>query len=139
VHGRYAQYFNVRRRRCGHLWQNRFNSCPLGPAHLWTALRYVELNPQRAGLVRWAEEYEWSSAKAHLSEGRDRFKILDLEFWRNEGGTENWRRLIGDPVDEVEISALRRATYAGRPFGDRDFIAALDADRAAKRALSVGV
>jgi len=58
VHGRYAQYFNGRRARCGHLWQNRFNSCPLGPAHLWTALRYVELNPVRAGLVTLAEEYE---------------------------------------------------------------------------------
>ena len=51
VHGRYAQYLNARRQRNGHLWQNRFYSCPLGETHLWTALRYVELNPVRAGLV----------------------------------------------------------------------------------------
>jgi putative transposase len=38
VRGRYAQYLNGRRTRCGHLWQNRFGSCALGPAHLWTAL-----------------------------------------------------------------------------------------------------
>ncbi len=38
-HGRYAQYPNSRRGRCGHLWQNRFSSCALGPAHLWAALR----------------------------------------------------------------------------------------------------
>ena len=52
VHGRFAQYFNARRARCGHLWQNRFYSCPTGPAHLWPALRYVESNPVRAGLVK---------------------------------------------------------------------------------------
>jgi putative transposase len=50
VHGRYAQYLNARRGRCGHLWQNRYNSCALGPRHLWAALRYVELNPVRARL-----------------------------------------------------------------------------------------
>ena len=51
VHGRFAQYFNARRARCGHLWQNRFFSCPMGPGHLWTAIRYVESNPVRAGLA----------------------------------------------------------------------------------------
>jgi putative transposase len=29
LHGRYAQMVNVRRLRSGHLWQNRFFSCPL--------------------------------------------------------------------------------------------------------------
>lgn len=36
----------------GHLWQNRFLSCPLGRGHLRTPLRYVDLNPLRAGLVK---------------------------------------------------------------------------------------
>ena len=53
VHGRYAQYLNARRQRAGHLWQNRYFSCPLDEQHLWTALRYVELNP--GGADRWRE------------------------------------------------------------------------------------
>jgi putative transposase len=81
VHGRYAQYLNARRCRCGHLWQNRYSSCPLGPGHLWTAVRYVEMNPVRAGMVRGPRDYEWSSAEAHLS-GHDRFRIADMAFWR---------------------------------------------------------
>ena len=52
AHGRYAQCFNARRGRCGHLWQNRYFACPLGPSHLWTALAYVDNNPTRAGLVK---------------------------------------------------------------------------------------
>jgi putative transposase len=58
VHGRYAQYFNARRHRTGHLWQNRFFSCALSQSHLWTALRYVEMNPVRASLVASPAEYE---------------------------------------------------------------------------------
>src|ERR1700761_6365115 len=44
VHGRYAQYYNARYERTGHLWQNRFFACALGPTHLWRTLAYVELN-----------------------------------------------------------------------------------------------
>jgi len=66
VHGRYAQYYNARSGRSGHLWQNRFFACVLGPSHLWAALRYVERNPVRAGMVERAADYPWSSASAHL-------------------------------------------------------------------------
>src|SRR5262249_52727427 len=47
VHGRYAEYYNARTGRSGHLWQNRFFACMLGPTHLWAALAYVERNPVR--------------------------------------------------------------------------------------------
>ncbi|MDR3736615.1 MAG: transposase [Acidobacteriaceae bacterium] len=120
VHGRYAQYFNVRRARCGHLWQNRFSSCALGPAHLWTALRYVELNPVRAGMVEKAEEFEWSSMRAHMA-GQDPQRLLDMDFWRREGGVSNWLQLLSEPEDESHCRALRRATYSGQPFGDEGF------------------
>ena len=58
VHGRYAQYLNVRRHRTGHLWQNRFFSCPVSEGWLWVALRYVEENPVRALMVGSPELYE---------------------------------------------------------------------------------
>jgi putative transposase len=48
VHGRYAQNYNARCGRTGHLWQNRFFACVLGPSHLWAALAYVERNPVKA-------------------------------------------------------------------------------------------
>ena len=51
VHGRYAAYWNVAHTGSGHVWQGRFYSCPMEAGHLWTALRYTELNPVRAGLV----------------------------------------------------------------------------------------
>lgn len=71
AHGRYAAYWNAIHGASGHAWQGRFYSCPLDDAHLWTALRYTELNPVRAGLVSQAESWPWSSAAVHWENGRE--------------------------------------------------------------------
>jgi putative transposase len=47
----YALAWNRTRGGSGHLWQNRFFSCALDETHAVRALRYVELNPVRAGLA----------------------------------------------------------------------------------------
>jgi putative transposase len=120
VHGRFAQYFNARRSRSGHLWQNRFYSCPMGPGHLWTAIRYVESNPVRAGLAVEPAAYEWSSAGAHFS-GLDTRKLLDMHFFEQAGGIAGWRRLFGEPENELTYSTLRKSTHSGQPFGDQSF------------------
>ena len=64
AHSRYSLYLNTRRRRTGHLWQNRSSSCALDEAHLGAALRHVERNPVRASLVTRPEEYEWPGRAA---------------------------------------------------------------------------
>ena len=118
VHGRFAQYFNARRARSGHLWQNRFYSCPMGPGHLWTAIRYVESNPVRAALAADPVGYEWSSAEAHFT-GKDRQRLLDMHFFDEAGGIAGWRRLFGEPDSDLTYRALRKATYSGQPFGNQ--------------------
>ena len=55
THSHYAQSFNQRYGRSGHLWQNRFFSCGLDRDHLVTTLAYVDLNPVRAGMVGSAQ------------------------------------------------------------------------------------
>lgn len=122
LHGRYAQYYNARWGRTGHLWQNRFFACALGPGHLWAALAYVERNPVRAGIVQEAVQYRWSSAPAHMS-GRDSDSVLDLEWWRREA-PDNWGAVLGQD-DEPNALALRSCTHAGRPFGPDSWVAEL--------------
>jgi len=119
VHGRYAQYYNIRHARTGHLWQNRYFACVLQEDHLWTALAYVERNPVRAGMVDRAADYPWSSAAAHVS-GVDASGLLDMSWWRQEGPSD-WTQAIGGEDTEV-VADLRRCTYSGRPFGDQDFV-----------------
>ena len=65
THTAYALRFNLQNGVSGHLWQGRFFSCVLDDSYVWAAVRYVEQNPVRAGLVTQAEAYPWSSAGAH--------------------------------------------------------------------------
>ncbi len=68
THRQYTGFINARARWTGHLFQGRFSSVALDAVHLVAAARYVALDPVRARLVAWAQE--WSSARAHLA-GRD--------------------------------------------------------------------
>jgi putative transposase len=126
VHGRYSQYLNTRRRRSGHLWQQRYYSCPLSASHLWIALRYVERNPCRASMMRTASDYQWSSARARLGLIVDKMKLLDGEFWEQAGGSETWREMHAAADEPDRVLLLRRCTYAGRPFGDAAFVERLE-------------
>lgn len=61
----YAGWFNHRHGRCGHLFQGRFKAFLIEKErYLREVLRYVALNPVRAGLVARPEEYRWSSHRS---------------------------------------------------------------------------
>jgi putative transposase len=65
AHRVYTRYINFREQTRGHLFQERFFSCPFGDPHFISAARYVERNPVRAKICKTAENYRWSSAKYH--------------------------------------------------------------------------
>ena len=127
VHGRYAQYLNAKRQRTGHLWQNRFFSCPVAAEREASVLRYVEWNPVRAGLVACPEAYQWSSAVAHLTgPQKESIPILDWTYWRQQGGAEQWTSRLAVVQDVNDVYHLRRATYSGAPFGPASFVASVE-------------
>ncbi len=61
AHRRYTRHVNFREGWRGHLWQERFASFVMDEAHLLTAMRYVELNPVKAGLADSPGAYAWGS------------------------------------------------------------------------------
>jgi len=126
-HLQYAGYFNRTHSRTGHLWANRYFSCPMDDEHAAVAMRYVEQNPVRAGLARQACEYPWSSARAHI-DGTDPSGLLDLSGWseRWEGG-KAWRKLLAVAPDLDAVSAIRSGTSTGWPVGGDDFISEIEA------------
>ncbi|HEV2064572.1 MAG TPA: transposase, partial [Thermoanaerobaculia bacterium] len=72
VNGRYAQFFNRRHGRRGHLFEGRFKAILVQKdEHLLELCRYVVLNPVRAGLVKQPEQWPWSSYRttAGIAEG----------------------------------------------------------------------
>lgn len=67
LNGVYAQWFNRRHRRVGHLFQGRYGARLMqADEHLLAAVRYIVRNPVRAGLCRDPEEWRWSSHRATL-------------------------------------------------------------------------
>ncbi|HUL17221.1 MAG TPA: transposase [Terriglobales bacterium] len=124
-HGRYATFWNAQRHSTGHVWQGRFYSCPLDDAHLWIALRYVELNPVRAGLVARAEGWPWSSATAHF-QTLDAEPWLDTTLWRKRWSRESWRRYLSSGENDDELRAIRSCTHTGRPLGSREYVRKLE-------------
>jgi putative transposase len=98
----------------------------MDPAHLMVAIRYVELNPVRAGLVGRAQDWPWSSAQAHIDCRSD--GLTDLA--RLAGVVRDWRAMLeqgleaGDGPTDAVIEAHSRT---GRPLGDDSFLARLEA------------
>jgi putative transposase len=123
AHTVHAMRFNRRTKLSGHVWQGRFYSCALDDAHLWAAVRYVERNPVRAGLVERAEDYRWSSARAHCGLGED--VILAKEF-PLAGEIDDWGAWLREQDDEVFVEAIRRHTSTGRPCGSPQFVERLE-------------
>ena len=65
LNGRYARWFNGRRRRRGPLFDGRFHrTLVLDDSHLLTCVRYLALNPVEAGLCERAADWRWSSHRA---------------------------------------------------------------------------
>lgn len=123
VHRRYTWTINQREGWRGFLWQSRFASVPMDEAHLHACLRYVELNPVRAGLVERAEQWRWSSARAHLGLAPD--GITELAAAGERVG--DWRALLERGLGEDERDAIRAGERTGRALGGATFIAALSA------------
>lgn len=124
VHMRYAQHVNWTRHISGRLWQGRFFSCPLDEQHLWAAVRYVERNPVRGGMVTSAEEYRWSSAAAHCGLCEDPVLSDPCEL-TGRLTPEQWRPWLRRPWEEGEqqmVARLRQCTRTGRPAGGQSFI-----------------
>lgn len=122
AHRRYTSSRNAAEGVHGYLFQGRFASCALDKQHLFAAVRYVELNPVRAGMVRSAWEYVWSSARYHT--GEVEFDPL-LKTHSLMGLAMDWREFL-KTEDDASLEAVRKATRTGRPAGDEAFIVRLE-------------
>lgn len=124
AHHRYALGVNSRNGWQGHLWQERFHSFVMDERHLLATVRYIELNPVRAGLCGHPDQWRWSSIHAHLHGRRD--PIVNVSPMGQR--ISDWGSYLsgpdgGGPTDDD----LREHTRTGRPAGDEPFISELEA------------
>jgi len=122
AHEAYTRFINFREGWRGYLWQGRFSSYPLDEPYLYAAIRYVERNPVKAKLVKKAEDYPYSSAKAHvfgLSNPllTDHFLTKEIKDWKSF--------LLGEDNDQDRL-LFEQHSRTGRPLGGETFLKALE-------------
>jgi hypothetical protein len=102
----HAVYFNKRHQRSGHLFQNRYKSfvCEEDP-YLLELVRYIHLNPLRAGLIKDLSEldrYPWSGHSAIMGVSKNDWQEVEellLHFAGKEArARRNYRRFVKDGI-----------------------------------------
>jgi len=70
INGAYTTYYNIKRKRSGHLFQGRYKAILVEfDEYALELSRYIHLNPVRAGMVTHPEEYRWSSYRNFIGQG----------------------------------------------------------------------
>lgn len=122
VHCRYAARVNSAHGWQGHMWQQRFYSTVMDERHALAAMRYVELNPVRAGLCDRPEEWRWSSACANLGLVID--PLVNTDATRSL--VDDWSTYLGEAISSEMMSSIRKHTQSGRPAGSEFFVRNLE-------------
>ena len=119
----YSRHIHQTRKKEGVLWRGRYGSCPMDEAHTWEAVRYVERNPLRAGLVLRPDRYPWSSAGGHAGLRKDPLLSGGLE---SRGKVANWAEWLRAGEDAALVATIRASTRTGRAAGDEAFLARIE-------------
>lgn len=122
----YVQYFNYCYRRTGTLWEGRYKATLIdSESYLLTCMRYIELNPVRAGMVADPVDYPWSSYRFNAQRQADSLVTPHFE-WHRLGNDDNerqaaYRALFNQTLSETQINEIRDATNKAWVLGDGRF------------------
>jgi putative transposase len=122
----YVQYFNYCYGRTGTLWEGRYKATLLdSEQYLLTCMRYIELNPVRADMVKHPAEYPWSSYRYNALGKEDALVRPHGEYLRlaktEQDRQEAYRQLFRARIPEMTLEAIREATNKAWVLGSDRF------------------
>ena len=124
---RYTRWINWREKRTGHLFQGRYKAVLVdGDSYLLELVRYIHLNPVRAGMVRRPEEYPWSGHRAYL--GMETLPWLTTDWMLAQFGKNvakarsEYTAFVLDGLDEERRPEFHGAGVDSRLLGDDNFM-----------------
>ncbi|MFZ3082218.1 REP-associated tyrosine transposase [Rhodoferax ferrireducens] len=127
---RYVRYFNDSQKRSGTLWEGRYKSTLIQTErYLLACMVYIDLNPVRAGLVRHAADYPWSSYGHYTGLRSDKLITPHPLVW--ELGNTPFAReaayaeLVQGDLNPAQHAALTDSVLRGWALGEPDFVAEL--------------
>ena len=119
--GRQTRYFNKQEVRRGTLWEGRYKSSVVDVEnYFYACVRYIELNPVRAGMVRSPGEYPWSSYSAHYCGATDDVYIDNIKLSKIKGN--DYEAYICASADHDETNFLRESVNRNQLTGINRFI-----------------
>lgn len=124
---RYARYINWQQKRTGHLFQGRFKAVLVDSnSYLKELVRYIHLNPVRAGIVERPEAYKWSSHKAYLGDDPVSWIVPEYLLSRfsdiESVAIQRFHNFVGEVVGIPEEIDFKRGSEDGI-LGNDNFVA----------------
>jgi len=123
---RHVQYINRYYRRSGSLWEGRYKSSVVqAESYLMACMRYIELNPVRAGMVIDPGQYRWSSYRSNGLLQTDARLTPHPLYLALDGQTERrcqaYRELFRPQLEGEAAREIREALRLGMPLGNERF------------------
>lgn len=98
IASRFVTWYNIRHERVGHLFQDRFKSEPVNDdSYFCTVLRYIHLNPVKAGLCTDPEDYPYSSFSQYIEQS----EWVDTDFFLDRFGLDGFMRFHKETCEDV--------------------------------------
>jgi putative transposase len=126
LNGVYTQIFNRRYRLDGSLFRGRYKAIVVQEEfYLMRVVRYIHLNPKKAGIVKELEDYSWSSHRIYM-EGvqKDRWlkyqDVMQQEWVKGENGLRAYT-LFMNKDDDKEIEEFYKVKKGGAILGKNDY------------------
>ena len=122
----FVPYINKTYQRNGSLWEGRHKGNFIeSEMYFLVSMRYIEMNPVRAGMVDHPAKYRWSSYAAN-AQGIDNAIIQSHDQYLRLGNTPDARKLAYQSLFEVEtdkneLDIIRASLHSGTPLGDDRF------------------
>jgi putative transposase len=122
----YVRYFNDAHERTGTLWEGRYKATIVADdAYLLTCMRYIELNPVRANIVRRPDDYSWSSFRANACGALDNLVVghpIYESLGRNAAARQHsYRMLFQAAIADEDLRLIRDSTQHAWALGSGDF------------------
>ncbi len=123
---RYTRFLNARRRRIGHLFQGRYKALLVeAEPYLLELVRYVHLNPLRAGLVKDPADWPWSGHRAYLGREAPSWlttdRVLGMLAGRRRDARAAYRTFVAAGLGEGHRPEFHEGLAAPGVLGDDDF------------------
>jgi putative transposase len=124
---RYTRKINKQEKKIGHLFQGRFKAILVDDqSYLLELVRYIHLNPVRAGLAKKAADWQWSGHNVYIGKAHNVWLTTEAVLAQFGGeidtARERYAFFIAEGTDEANANALRKGKEGGRILGDDRFV-----------------